>query len=160
MLGNIGGPGFLILILLALLLWGPDKIPGAIANLRRFISKLRSMATNAADTLSSEIGTEVKPEDLNPKAFVRKHVLSEDDQAMLTNPLKATAEDLKKSTKPLSDESQKLAREADDAGRAVRESTKPKRTSSESASTDASESSDAPSQSEAPRSRASFDDAT
>ncbi len=103
MFGGLGGTEFLVIILIAIFLWGPDKLPKALANLRRFISKARNMASNAAADLSREIGTDIKPEDLNPKTFVRKHILTEDDQEMLTNPLKSTMRDLQDGTKPLKD---------------------------------------------------------
>ncbi|WP_342670457.1 hypothetical protein [Haloglycomyces albus] len=122
MLSNIGTPGFIILLLLLLLLWGPDKIPQALANLRKFITKIRGMAGNAADSLSKEIGTEVKPEDLNPRSFVRKHVLSEEDQQLLSNPLKSTVDDLKKTTEPLSEESRRLNRDIGETKNSVRRS--------------------------------------
>jgi sec-independent protein translocase protein TatB len=118
-LGNIGGPGFLILILLAVFLWGPDKIPYAIANLRRFIAKARQMASNAANDLSKEVGVEIKPEDLNPKTFVRKHVLSAEDQELLTNPLKATLKDLEDGTKPLKEDLNSVTRDIEDTRRRV-----------------------------------------
>ncbi|NUQ89067.1 MAG: hypothetical protein HOQ43_11465 [Glycomyces artemisiae] len=101
MFGGLGGTEFLVIILIAIFLWGPDKLPKALANLRRFISKARNMASNAAADLSREIGTDIKPEDLNPKTFVRKHILTEEDQEMLTNPLKSTMRDLQDGTKPL-----------------------------------------------------------
>ncbi|WP_100446455.1 Sec-independent protein translocase family protein [Glycomyces xiaoerkulensis] len=104
MFGNIGTTGFLILLLLALFLWGPEKIPHALASIRRFIVKARNMASNAASDLSRETGIDVKPEDLNPRTFVRKHVLSEEDQEMLTNPLKSTMQDLEETAKPVKDE--------------------------------------------------------
>ncbi|WP_158299935.1 twin-arginine translocase TatA/TatE family subunit [Glycomyces paridis] len=97
----MGGTEFLVIILIAIFLWGPDKLPKALANLRRFISKARNMASNAAADLSREIGTDIRPEDLNPKTFVRKHILTEEDQEMLTNPLKSTMRDLQDGTKPL-----------------------------------------------------------
>lgn len=99
--GSFGGTEFLVIILIAIFLWGPDKLPKALANLRRFISKARNMASNAAADLSREIGTDIKPEDLNPKTFVRKHILTEEDQEMLTSPLKSTMRDLEDGTKPL-----------------------------------------------------------
>jgi len=99
--GGFGGTEFLVIILIAIFLWGPDKLPKALASLRRFISKARNMASNAAADLSREIGTDIKPEDLNPKTFVRKHILTEEDQEMLTSPLKSTMRDLQDGTKPL-----------------------------------------------------------
>ncbi|GAB3221588.1 hypothetical protein GCM10027447_07390 [Glycomyces halotolerans] len=119
MFGNIGGTGFLVLILLAIFLWGPDKIPQALANVRNFIAKARNMASNAAADLSRETGIDVKPEDLNPRTFVRKHVLSEEDQEMLTNPLKSTMKDLEDTTKPLKEELETTTRGLDEARRSV-----------------------------------------
>lgn len=103
MFGGLGGTEFLVIILIAIFLWGPDKLPKALASLRRFISKARNMASNAAADLSREIGTDIRPEDLNPKTFVRKHILTEEDQEMLTSPLKSTMRDLQDGTKPLKD---------------------------------------------------------
>lgn len=119
MFGGFGGVEFLVIILIAVFLWGPDKLPEALRNLRRFISKARTMASNAASDLSREIGTDIKPEDLNPKTFVRKHILSEEDQEMLTNPLKATMKDLEDTTKPLKADLEDATRGIEDTRRSV-----------------------------------------
>ncbi len=119
MFGGFGGVEFLVIILIAVFLWGPDKLPEALRNLRRFIAKARQMASNAASDLSREIGTDIKPEDLNPKTFVRKHILSEEDQEMLTNPLKATMKDLQEGTKPIKDELDQATRGIEETRRSV-----------------------------------------
>lgn len=119
MFGGLGGTEFLVIILIALFLWGPDKLPKALANLRRFISKARTMASNAAADLSREIGTDIKPEDLNPKTFVRKHILSEEDQELLTSPLKSTMKDLQEGTKPLQDGLNDATRDIESTRRSV-----------------------------------------
>nr|WP_255672947.1 twin-arginine translocase TatA/TatE family subunit [Glycomyces amatae] len=115
----MGGTEFLVIILIAIFLWGPDKLPKALANLRRFISKARNMASNAAADLSREIGTDIKPEDLNPKTFVRKHILTEEDQEMLTSPLKSTMRDLQDGTKPLKDGLTDATRDIESTRRSV-----------------------------------------
>jgi sec-independent protein translocase protein TatB len=117
--GGLGGTEFLVIILIAIFLWGPDKLPKALANLRRFISKARNMASNAAADLSREIGTDIKPEDLNPKTFVRKHILTEEDQEMLTSPLKSTMRDLQEGTKPLQEGLNETTREVESTRRSV-----------------------------------------
>lgn len=119
MFGGLGGTEFLVIILIAIFLWGPDKLPKALANLRRFISKARNMASNAAADLSREIGTDIKPEDLNPKTFVRKHILTEEDQEMLTSPLKSTMRDLQDGTKPVKDSLTETTREVESTRRSV-----------------------------------------
>jgi sec-independent protein translocase protein TatB len=117
--GGLGGTEFLVIILIAIFLWGPDKLPKALANLRRFISKARNMASNAAADLSREIGTDIRPEDLNPKTFVRKHILTEEDQEMLTSPLKSTMRDLQDGTKPLQEGLADTTRDIESTRRSV-----------------------------------------
>ncbi|HEY1094113.1 MAG TPA: twin-arginine translocase TatA/TatE family subunit [Glycomyces sp.] len=119
MFGGLGGTEFLVIILIAIFLWGPDKLPKALASLRRFISKARNMASNAAADLSREIGTDIRPEDLNPKTFVRKHILTEEDQEMLTSPLKSTMRDLQEGTKPLKEGLTDATRDIESTRRSV-----------------------------------------
>lgn len=82
------------LLLLALLIFG-ERLPKVISDGMRMLRNLRAMATNATGDLSRELGTDIKLEDLNPKTFVRKHLLSEEDQATLTKPLQSLYEDVK-----------------------------------------------------------------
>ncbi|QSB04600.1 hypothetical protein [Natronoglycomyces albus] len=97
-MSNIGWPGFLVLLLLALFLWGPDRLPQLLKDIRGFIRKARQMASKAAADLSKEVGTDIKVEDLHPKTFIRKHVLSEEDEAMLKDPLQGVLKDLDRET--------------------------------------------------------------
>jgi sec-independent protein translocase protein TatB len=75
-----------VLVLLGLFLFGPERLPKVISDGVRLLRKIRAMARNATEDLSRELGTEVKLEDLNPKTFIRKHVLSEEDEALLRRP--------------------------------------------------------------------------
>ena len=77
---GIGGWEFLVLILLAMFIFGPDKLPKAISDGVRILRNLRDMARNATTDLSRELGTEISLEDLNPKSLIRKHILSEEDE--------------------------------------------------------------------------------
>ncbi|MER7501901.1 sec-independent translocase [Nonomuraea pusilla] len=72
------------LIVIALLVFGPDKLPQAASQAGRTLRNLRRMANNARDDLRAGLGPEFSdfdPADLNPKNFVRKHLLDdvEDD---------------------------------------------------------------------------------
>lgn len=96
MFSNMGWPGFVVLVLLAMFLWGPDRLPKLLKDIRRFVAKARDMASRAAKDLSNEVGTDIKVEDLHPKTFIRKHVLSEEDEAMLRDPMKGVLSDLDK----------------------------------------------------------------
>lgn len=82
------------LLLLALLIFG-DKLPKVIGDGMRMLRQLRQMAANATGDLSRELGTDINLEDLNPKNFVRKHLLSEDDEAAIRKPLQSLYEDVR-----------------------------------------------------------------
>jgi sec-independent protein translocase protein TatB len=86
-LENIGGWELIVIVLVGLFIFGPDKLPKAIGDGLRMLRTVRNMARNATGDLSRELGTTVELEDLNPKTFLRKHLLSEEDEAALRKPL-------------------------------------------------------------------------
>ncbi|WP_155374022.1 Sec-independent protein translocase family protein [Catellatospora vulcania] len=94
MLDNLNSWEFIGLLLIALLIFG-ERLPKVIGDGMRMLRGLRAMATNATGDLSKELGTDIKLEDLNPKAFVRKHLLSEEDEAALRKPLTGIYDDLR-----------------------------------------------------------------
>jgi sec-independent protein translocase protein TatB len=94
-LENIGGWELIVIVLVGLFIFGPDKLPKAISDGVRMLRQLRDMARNATSDLSRELGTDIQLEDLNPKTFLRKHVLSEDDEAALRKPLRGIYDDLR-----------------------------------------------------------------
>ncbi|MFF5234765.1 twin-arginine translocase TatA/TatE family subunit [Dactylosporangium sp. NPDC000521] len=86
-LENLGGWEFIVIILVGLFIFGPDRLPKAISDGMRMLRNVRQMARNATGDLSRELGTDIQLEDLHPKAFLRKHLLSEADEAALRRPL-------------------------------------------------------------------------
>lgn len=94
MFENLNSWEFIGLLLLALLIFG-ERLPKVIGDGMRMLRSLRAMATNATGDLSKELGTDIKLEDLNPKAFMRKHLLSEEDEAALRKPLTGVYDDLR-----------------------------------------------------------------
>jgi sec-independent protein translocase protein TatB len=92
---NIGGWELLVMILVGLFIFGPDKLPKAINDGVRMLRQLREMARNATGDLSRELGTDIQLEDLHPKTFLRKHLLSEEDEAALRKPLQGIYDDLR-----------------------------------------------------------------
>jgi sec-independent protein translocase protein TatB len=92
---NIGGWELLVMILVGLFIFGPDKLPKAINDGVRMLRQLREMARNATGDLSRELGTDIQLEDLHPKTFLRKHLLSEEDEAALRKPLQGVYDDLR-----------------------------------------------------------------
>ncbi len=82
------------LLMLALLIFG-ERLPKVIGDGLRMLRGLRSMAQNATSDLSKELGTDIQLEDLHPKAFIRKHILSEDEEQALRKPLQSLFDDVK-----------------------------------------------------------------
>lgn len=82
------------LLLLALLIFG-DRLPTVISDGLRMVRNLRNMARNATTDLSKELGTDIQLEDLHPKAFIRKHLLSEEDEQAIRKPLQGVYDNLR-----------------------------------------------------------------
>ena len=82
------------LLILALLIFG-ERLPKVIADGLRMLRGLRAMAQNATTDLSRELGTDIQLQDLHPKAFIRKHLLSEDDEQAIRKPLQGLFDDVK-----------------------------------------------------------------
>ena len=94
MFGNLNFSEIIVLVLLGLFIFGPDRLPKYVAEAVRFLRGVRRMAKNASAELSRELGTEVSLEDLNPKTFVRKHLLTDEEQDALRRPFEDLARDL------------------------------------------------------------------
>lgn len=108
-LDNLDGWKLLVLALLGIFILGPDKLPKAIADGVKMLRNLRDMARNATGDLSRELGTDIQLEDLNPKTFIRKHVLSEDDEQALRRPLEELYQGVRDDVKGLSSEVKETA---------------------------------------------------
>ncbi|GHC72686.1 sec-independent translocase [Streptomyces cinnamoneus] len=79
---DIGPLELVALVVLAVLIFGPDKLPKMIQDVSRTLRRIRQFSENAKEDIRSELGPEFKDfefEDLNPKTFVRKHVLEKDE---------------------------------------------------------------------------------
>jgi sec-independent protein translocase protein TatB len=94
MFENLNWWEILALLMLALLIFG-ERLPKVIGDGLRMLRGLRAMAQNATSDLSRELGTDIQLQDLHPKAFIRKHLLSEDDEEALRKPLQGLFEDVK-----------------------------------------------------------------
>jgi sec-independent protein translocase protein TatB len=103
-LENLDGPKLIVLLLLGIFIFGPDKLPKAIADGVRMLRTVRDMARNATSDLSRELGTDIQLEDLNPKALIRKHLLSEEDERALRKPIEDLYKDVQKDLKSVSSE--------------------------------------------------------
>ncbi|WP_430780714.1 preprotein translocase subunit TatB [Actinoplanes sp. G11-F43] len=82
------------LLMLALLIFG-ERLPKVIGDGLRMLRGLRNMAQGATADLSRELGTDIQLEDLHPKAFIRKHLLSEEDEQAIRKPIQTLFDDVK-----------------------------------------------------------------
>jgi sec-independent protein translocase protein TatB len=84
---SLGWPEISVLVVLGLFVFGPERLPGMAAEAGRALRKLRQYAKGLTDDLKAELGPEVGDLDLaslNPKTFVRKHLLEGDDEPVVT----------------------------------------------------------------------------
>ncbi len=71
-----------VLVVLALLIFGPEGLPKFAADAGRFLRDLRTMAQRARADVTRELGPEfenISLRDLDPKRFAAKHLLGPDD---------------------------------------------------------------------------------
>jgi sec-independent protein translocase protein TatB len=72
-----------VLALIGLVVFGPEQLPKMAAQAGRALRDLRRLADNARADLSQSLGPEFGEfdfNDLNPRAFVRKHLLEDGDE--------------------------------------------------------------------------------
>ncbi|GAB3169834.1 sec-independent protein translocase protein TatB [Micromonospora palomenae] len=122
MLDNLNWWEIGALLLLALLIFG-DRLPNVINDGLRMIRNLRGMARNATGDLSRELGTDIQLEDLHPKAFIRKHLLSEEDEQAIRKPLQGVYDNLRADVTGVHNELKDVADAADPRGRGGRKAT-------------------------------------
>lgn len=74
---GVGLPEFAVLAFVAILVFGPDKLPELARQAAQIVRQVRRMANNARDELRSELGPEyadLELRDLDPRAIVRRHI--------------------------------------------------------------------------------------
>ena len=83
MFGSLGWPEMLTLLVVALLIFGPDKLPSVVKDAAGMLRTVRNMAKDARSQLKTELGPEFTDFDLdslNPRSFVRKNLFEDDDE--------------------------------------------------------------------------------
>ncbi|MEO8107597.1 MAG: sec-independent translocase [Actinomycetes bacterium] len=68
---------------LALLIFGPDKLPGLAADAARLLREVRRMATGAKQDLKDSLGPELGDlniSDLDPRSFVKRNLFDPIDK--------------------------------------------------------------------------------
>jgi sec-independent protein translocase protein TatB len=75
---GVGLPEMAIIALVAVIVFGPDKLPEFARQAGAMLRKARQFANAARDELRSELGPEyadLELRDLDPRAIVRKHIV-------------------------------------------------------------------------------------
>ena len=81
MFNDIGALELVALVVLAVLVFGPEKLPKMIQDVTRTIRKIREFSESAKADIRDELGPGFKDfefEDLNPKTFIRKQLDNDD----------------------------------------------------------------------------------
>ena len=97
---DINAPEFILLLVIAVILFGPERLPDLARKAARLLRYLRTVAGSAQQQLSKELGPEfenVDFRDLNPKAFVQKHLL--DDVEPIIADVRSEVSDVSKTIK-------------------------------------------------------------
>jgi sec-independent protein translocase protein TatB len=74
------------LALLAIILVGPDRLPGLAVDAAKLVKKIKALSQSATAELRQNLGPgfeDLQPSDLHPKKFIQKHISNalEDDEA-------------------------------------------------------------------------------
>ncbi|MFZ2503027.1 MAG: sec-independent translocase [Nocardioides sp.] len=89
---GMGLPELTVILVVAVLVFGPDRLPELARQAGRFVRQARAMANSARDDLRRELGPEyadLELRDLDPRVLVRKHILdvaAEEPEAPRTPP--------------------------------------------------------------------------
>lgn len=75
---GVGLPEMAVIALVAVLVFGPDKLPDLARQAGRFLKQMKSLADTTRDDLRTELGPEfsdLELRDLDPRTIVRKHII-------------------------------------------------------------------------------------
>lgn len=75
---GVGLPELAVIAFVAVLVFGPDKLPDFARQAARMVKQMRTFANQARDELRDELGPEYADldlRDLDPRAIVKKHIM-------------------------------------------------------------------------------------
>jgi sec-independent protein translocase protein TatB len=97
---GVGLPEMAVILVVAVIVFGPDRLPEYARQAGRLVRQLRRFAQSAQDDLRKELGPEyanLKLTDLDPRVAIRKHILEamdDDDVAVAAAAQAARAADV------------------------------------------------------------------
>lgn len=74
---GINGGEFLVLVVLALVLVGPEAMVRAVRQLREFATTLRDVVRRSQESVAQELGTEVDWRTLDPRRYDPRVIVSD-----------------------------------------------------------------------------------
>lgn len=75
---GIGLPELMVIAIVAVVVFGPERLPEYARQAGRFVRQLRNLAQSAQTQLRDELGPEyadLRLADLDPRQAIRKHIL-------------------------------------------------------------------------------------
>ncbi len=81
---GVGLGEFVVIAIIAVVVFGPDKIPDLAKQAGAMLRKARDFANAARDELRDELGpgyADLELRDLDPRAIVRKHIVEAMEEA-------------------------------------------------------------------------------
>jgi sec-independent protein translocase protein TatB len=97
---GVGLPELAVIIVVGILVFGPDRLPEFARQAGRFVRQVRHFTQAARDDLRAELGPEfadLELSDLDPRQVVRKHIL----EAMDDGPEDAATVPVRPGLRPL-----------------------------------------------------------
>lgn len=94
---GINTPELLVIVVVAVLVIGPSRLPGYVEKLKNLIREVRKMASGARETIKEEAGVDIDdidwkkldPRQYDPRRIIREALLDDDDVEAFNN-LKST----------------------------------------------------------------------
>jgi sec-independent protein translocase protein TatB len=88
---GIGLPELVVIMIVGVVVFGPERLPEFARQAGRFVRQLRNLAQSAQTQLREELGPEyadLRLADLDPRQAIRKHILEamEDDDLDAVDP--------------------------------------------------------------------------
>jgi sec-independent protein translocase protein TatB len=80
---GVGLPEFLVILVVAVVVFGPDRLPDFARQAGRFVRQVKQFADSARDDIRTELGpdfSDFELTDLDPRNAVRKYVSSVMDE--------------------------------------------------------------------------------
>jgi sec-independent protein translocase protein TatB len=92
---GIGLPEVAVILVVAVIVFGPDRLPEFGRQAGRFVRQVRNFARSTQDELRRELGPEyadLKLSDLDPRQAIRRHILDalEEDEDPIQDTRNAT----------------------------------------------------------------------